>query len=100
MQAEARRGRIPAALFVQVREGQQQQTDVYDHSVGFRTHLVDSRQTSLAKERFVHYVACSKKWRNLVSGIRERGGGGMLLPTEVIVQPNVHRPLISPRHSR
>lgn len=51
MQSEGRWRRIPAALFIQVGEGQQQQADVYDHGVGFRTHLLHTKRHSQKEER-------------------------------------------------
>lgn len=53
MQLEGRRRRIPAALFIQVGEGQQQQADVYDHSVGFRTHLLYTKRHSQRKKEIL-----------------------------------------------
>lgn len=57
MQLEGRWRRIPAALFVQVGEGQQQQADVYDHGVGFRTHLLHTKQRKERNAEVFFYVS-------------------------------------------
>ena len=72
IQLEARWGWIPAALFIRHGEGQQQQTNVDDHSVGFGTHLTQRNiyfSTRFPSKSFgVMWVGvCGRWWRMLLA---------------------------------
>lgn len=77
MQLEGRWRRIPAALFIQVGEGQQQQADVYDHGVGFRTHLLHTKRHSQRKKEML------KSSFMFLDASGMRGGGGSLTYTDL-----------------